>query len=278
MDWITGERFISVGDSTYSPMVKIPGDHDNLPNTFDVNKLNPVNIVYTHAAYVKSLFSVLSEIKKKFIVITHNWDTNIDDTFIVPDNVIRWFAQNVNVKNPKIESIPIGLENSWWFPEIQKKAKMLKILEIDRKYKRMLYINHNINTNLKERIRPYELFRGKPWVTSEAGTNGSGFDNYLNNIYNHPFVLCPEGHGIDTHRTWECLYLRTIPIEKRNNNNQFYTDLPICFVDDWEEITEEFLRDEFIRITDKKWNFQKLTFEYWKKRIHETAKFSDAVL
>jgi hypothetical protein len=271
MDWITGERFISVGDSTYSPIVKIPGDYDNLPNTFDLSKLkeiNEVNIVYTHAAYIRQLFVVIAGIKRKFVVVTHNWDTNIDDTFIVPDNVIRWFAQNVNVKNPKIESIPIGLENSWWFPEIQKKAKMLKILETDRKYKRMLYINHNINTNLKERTRPYELFRGKSWVTAEAGTNGSGFDNYLSNIYNHPFVLCPEGHGIDTHRTWECLYLRTIPIEKRNINNQFYTDLPICFVNDWEEITEEFLRDEFLRIADTKWNFQKLTFEYWKKRIH----------
>ena len=79
--------------------------------------------------------------------------------------------------------------------------------------------------------------------------------------------MCPEGNGIDTHRTWECLYMNTIPIEKININNQYYTDLPICFVNRWKEITEEFLEKEYIRINSIKWNMNKLSFEYWRNKI-----------
>jgi hypothetical protein len=144
---------------------------------------------------------------------------------------------------------------------------MLNKLQEPKKFRSMVYVNHNIKTNPKEREKPYAVLGGKPWVTSAMGSNGQGYENYLDNIYNHPFVICPQGNGIDTHRTWECLYMKTIPIEKRNINNQFYTDLPILFVDDWEEITERFLHDQFMAMAEKKWNMEKLNFSYWKNEI-----------
>jgi hypothetical protein len=99
------------------------------------------------------------------------------------------------------------------------------------------------------------------------GRNGKNFDSYLDSIYNHKFVVSPQGNGIDTHRTWEPLYMGSIPIEKRNLNNRFYTDLPICFVDDWGQLTKNFLDSEFDRITSREWNLKMLTFEYWKNKI-----------
>jgi hypothetical protein len=180
-----------------------------------------------------------------------------------------WYTQNVNLKHERIRSIPIGLENDCWYPE--KKIKLFEKLKSPKVYRNMLYMNHNTGTN-PARIRPYELFEDKPWVTAERGQNGRGISDYLESVYNHPFVICPEGNGMDTHRVWECLYLRTIPIEKRNINNQFYTDLPICFVDDWEEITEEFLFKEFKRMSEIKWNLAKLNFNYWKDEIQNRRK------
>lgn len=76
---------------------------------------------------------------------------------------------------------------------------------------------------------------------------------------------------MDTHRTWECLYMNTIPIEKRNNNNVFYKNLPVCFVDSWEEVTEEFLAKEYVRIKSKEWNLEMLKFEFWKNKIRENC-------
>ena len=268
MGWITGEDFQNLGDFTYSPEIRAGGDYNNLPNTFNVNNLKDGNIIHTHTVYAKQLLDIIRNQEKKLIIITHNYDWGIDDTYNVSNNVIKWFAQNVNVINSKIESIPIGLENRWWFTEIQKKEKMLVKLNNLKTIRNLVYVNHNIKTNFLERTKPYQLLQNKSFTTIKHGLNGQGFDEYLDDIYNHKFVICPEGNGIDTHRTWECLYLNTIPIEKRNINNQFYTDLPICFVNNWEEITETFLENEYIRINKIKWNLEKLDIDYWKNKIH----------
>ena len=39
----------------------------------------------------------------------------------------------------------------------------------------------------------------------------------FNLFQNFTFIYSPEGTGIDCHRTWEALYLNTIPIMKRNH-------------------------------------------------------------
>lgn len=205
--------------------------------------------------------------KDPFILITHNSDHQIHTGYKIPDNLIYWFAQNVNRVDSRIESIPIGLENDKWFLAVHKKEKMIIKLTQLRGFKNLVYMNFNTATNPKERIKPYMLFKDKPWCTTRMRCNGFGFDEYLNDLYHHPFAICPEGNGIDTVRTWECLYMGTIPIEKKNINNQFYTDLPILFVNDWEEVTESLLQDEYERIIHTEWNFEKLNFSYWKDKI-----------
>ncbi len=210
-----------------------------------------------------------------FVLISHNSDGKITDTpkgsdadiNLIPDNLIKWYGQNVCYKHDKIESIPIGLENSEWFPHINKPLQILNKVKEYKQIKKLLYLNHNIRTNRKEREIVYKLLRDKNWTTSENGMNGNNFSKYIDNIYNHKFVICPEGNGTDTHRTWEALYLGAIPVEKRNINNSFYVDLPICFVDDWSEINEGFLNSEYDRIINSKWNFEKLTMSYWMKKI-----------
>lgn len=271
--WIQGEMFKSLARYIYAPARlllpnKVRSDMNNIPfsdyrflrNTLDLQSLKDGDIIYTHGFYADQLFE--KQIKQRYILITHNSDNNIN--FAPPDNVIVWYAQNVDIIHPRVKSIPLGIENTFWLKD--KKQMMKKKLCQHRNYKAMLYVNHNVKTN-PDRQKPYDLFKNNKWATINNGANGQGFDNYLDNIYNHPFVVCPAGNGLDTHRTWECLYMGTIPIEKRNINNQFYTDLPILFVDDWEEITEKFLYDAFMRIKESKWDMAKLTFEYWRNEI-----------
>lgn len=213
--------------------------------------------------------------QEPFVLVTHNSDGKILDydtkyganINYIPSNLIKWFGQNVCVDHPKVESIPIGLENTVWFTHIKKSEKIKQKSTEIKNYENLLYVCHNIRTNPSERTEPYQIFTNKSWVTLEYGTNGNNFDNYLNKIHSHKFVLCPEGNGTDTHRTWETLYVGSIPVEKRNLNNRFYHDLPICFVDSWSDITEEFLNKEYNRITNTKWNLEKLNFDYWKNKI-----------
>ena len=259
MDWIQGDKFIDIADYCFASPQRARDDYNNLANTLEESD----GIIYTHTMYVNDLFDFIKDSDREVIVITHNSDASANIT--PPDNVIRWYSQNVDIIHPRVESIPIGIENNRWYPK--KRGEMIKCLSEKRDLKNLVYMNHNIRTNFVHREWLYRAFENEHWATAMRGKNGRGFSEYIRDIYNHKFVFCPEGNGIDTHRTWECLYMGTIPIMERNINNQFYTDLPICFVDIWEDVTEDFLEEEYIRIKSETWNMEKLNFTHWKDKI-----------
>jgi hypothetical protein len=81
-------------------------------------------------------------------------------------------------------------------------------------------------------------------------------------------MICPEGNGIDVHQPWESLYLGVIPIQVKNINNSNWRDLPICFIDSWDELTnEEYFIKEYDRITNTEFNMNKLNMKYWNSKI-----------
>lgn len=57
------------------------------------------------------------------------------------------------------------------------------------------------------------------------------------------FEISPRGNGIDCHRTWEALILKTIPIVLTSHLDPIYDGLPVAIVKDWEEVTSERLKD-----------------------------------
>ena len=54
------------------------------------------------------------------------------------------------------------------------------------------------------------------------------------------FVASPPGNGLDTHRTWEAIYLGCVPILTRSYMAEMYESmgLPIWVVSTFEEITQ----------------------------------------
>jgi len=286
LDYISGEKFKAVADFTFAPLIKLGGDYDNLVNTFKVDLLKDQNIVYTHTMYVDLLFDVISKLDKKFVIITHNSDCSIEDfgiaqndgggkrkivkIFNIPKNVIKWYSQNVNTLNEKVESIPIGLENNRWFTGVRKKEKMINLLNATKQYKNLVYMNHNVGTNPDKRTRVYQILEHQPWVTVEKGWNGHGFDEYIKDVYNHKYVICPEGNGIDTIRFWETLYMGSVPVVKKNINNWFYNALPILYVNEWEDVTKELLDNMWGIFEDSDWDGKELNFSYWRDKIHGT--------
>jgi len=259
MRYINGEEFIKLGEDFYCS-----GEDIYLPIKTTIR--SDIKIVYTHNQFLNDFFKYLNNYTNEIVIVSHNTDTNITPIDI-PECVKKLYAQNVNYKHEKIESIPIGLENDRWFVSIRKKEKIINKVNSSKNIRNLAYMNFNISTNPDVRMEPLNALRDKKFITIQMSTNGCDFDRYIDNIYNHKFVICPEGHGIDTHRKWETLYLNSIPIEKRSINNSFYEDLPICLVDNWEEITEDFLNKEYDRIANIKWNLEKLDFDYWSKKI-----------
>jgi len=236
------------------------------------------NIYYCHTHEVNSFFKN-NKILDPFVLISHNSDGKIlsnTENFphanikLAPPNLIKWFAQNIELEDERLISIPIGMENNYIKNAPQKITKILAKRIEEKKFKNLVYMNFNPSTNPYVRVPIWNRFYKKNFITVED--YNSTFDKYIDQVNNHAFTICPEGNGTDTHRTWESLYCNTIPIEKRNKNNIHFYDLPICFIDDWKEITEEFLLKEYERIISSKWNLQKLNFNYWKSLIIKTSK------
>lgn len=253
MEFIQGEKFIELADNKY--------------------------VFYRHTHEVDNFFK--NEVPSTpFILISHNSDGSVEEikkrddcaTFsLAPKNLIKWFGQNIKVRNSKIQSIPIGLENSQWFSEVEKIKKIKQIVNTPKKIENFIYLNLNIETNVSERKNIYDIANNLEYITKENGKNVNYmFNNYLNKIYNHKFIISAAGNGEDCHRTWESLYVGSIPILKRTINSLYYDDLPICFVNDWEQLKDKkYLNEELNRLETTNFNLKKLYFEYWKNLIEK---------
>lgn len=271
-DYISGEKFTDVCDIMINPENWVENnDAKSFDKIININK--DKIIVYGRPNFVNILFEsqILRFYENRIILITHNSDYGIYNE--IPGLYLQ-FSQNVSVESKNIFSLPIGLENAYNFPEIGKINKMkLKLNEIKHDIN-LVYMNHTISTNPQVRGPLYKMYgKAEHFTVDWNKNNGIEFESYLDNIYNHKFVICPQGNGIDTHRTWECLYLGTIPIEKRNINNRYWEGkLPICYVNDWSELTRDFLEKEYERIKGQEWNLDMLKFSYWKNLILEHAR------
>jgi hypothetical protein len=208
-------------------------------------------------------------------IITHNGDIAVDEKFNSYINKFpKWYGQNIVTASPKFSPIPIGLENDYVFNSIDKKNMLVRFSNERSSVipSKMLYVNHNIGTNPSERNKPYRIFNTSSWSTVE---HSGGFDyqeHYYSKILDHFFMLSPPGNGIDCHRTWEILYLKRIPIlRKVGRLEELYSDLPVVFIDNYEDISEEFLVRKYEEILDKSFNFNKIKFLYWKNLIEQSA-------
>ena len=131
-------------------------------------------------------------------------------------------------------------------------------------------MNFKVENYPVERQQVYEMFKDTPWTkTDDCVHTMEGRRNYLQEIRDSKFVICPRGNGIDTHRMWEALYLGSIPIVKKYVALHEFADLPILFIEDWSDINEAFLNQEYERITNiRTWNMDKLKFGYWANLIN----------
>ena len=83
---------------------------------------------------------------------------------------------------------------------------------------------------------------GDGYVTT--GSSGSELDWYQD-IMRHRMVLCPRGNGLDTHRTWEALYLGRVPVVKASEMDATFERLPVIVLNDWADLSEERLEADY---------------------------------
>ncbi len=217
--------------------------------------------IFCKADYLPTLFKFIKASTQKYILISHNADTTITDDLykIKPASIKYWFAQNCMVTANDIESIPIGLERPHIAPQRDTKAVMINLIQKKKVIRNLLYMNHRNATNRDVRAKIKRKLRWYSFVTYKKGR---AYCDYMEDIYSHKFVISPPGNGVDCHRTWESLYLGTIPVVQADNFPVFCSEIPVLIVKSISKIKKQDLL-EFDTPTQSK----VLAFSFWKSRI-----------
>jgi Exostosin family len=185
-----------------------------------------------------------------------------------------WFSTNVACAKENLYALPLGISNYNESGNIFKLYGNLdQIIEArNHVYTKtsLCYMNFAIINYIQERQGVWDMFTDKSWI--KCNTPSDTVDarmQYLTDIAQSKFTLCPRGNGVDTHRLWESLYLGSIPIVIDTVEHSQWKDLPILFINSWEEVTPAFLEAKWIEMIGKSWNLEKLKLSYWLKLIQE---------
>lgn len=185
----------------------------------------------------------------RFIIFTSHEDTPIDKYINIPPNVLGIHAVNAEYFGDRIHPFPYGLQR-----ELGDDDNRLQIMkeEVEKDNmdfsvipNKLLYINCGIE---RHPDRAYLVnFQDKPWATCRFDKDSKFFPydrylDFLDELRDHRFMVCPRGHGMDCHRNWESLYLRRVPIMKKSPYFiRLMEGFPVLFVDEWSDITPELL-------------------------------------
>lgn len=212
-----------------------------------------------------------------------NINENYFDTIIHSKYFKHWFAVNkVFPDNKYFTSIPFGL-NYWCLTDsnifglnkcsiLEQDKTMLDIVKNLKPFTERIpkiYINwqHNITD-----VRHGNWRRQLPNILPSDITyysNNIPRTTYWQECSNYVFVVSPHGNGLDCIRTWEALTLGCIVIVKKSPIDNLYDDLPVVIVNEWTEINKDFLNDILISFSSKKFNYDKLTMNYWMEKINQ---------
>jgi len=178
----------------------------------------------------------------KFIIFTNLEDTPIDEDIFdaIPDNVLCISAVNAIEHGGKVIPAPYGVQRDM-FPRDNRIDQLENAMtaNIDPSISKLLYVNHNDSSH-SERVGLKGMFRDEDW--SNVDEQRVNYYHFLLNLANHKFILCPRGNAIDCHRNWEVLYMRRVPVMKRDEYLEvLFKDYPVLFVDKYSDITKDLL-------------------------------------
>jgi len=241
MTFVSGERYqqmcdIYIGeidDFEFNPVILSQNHKHKFLHTLVGDYDNP-KLVFCYTHRVSELATKLHLFLNPFILVSHNSDYTItekDIGFLDDRKILTWYSQNVNTIHSKLSWIPIGIANERW--DHGKLSNWDNVHPRLNSEKTGLYFYFDVHTNLIKRNECKNILQSKGLVFGEHRSH----PEYLQILANEmKYAICPEGHGIDCHRVWECFYTNTIPICIRSVHTELIAEkLPMILLTSWNE-------------------------------------------
>ena len=167
----------------------------------------------------------------------------------------KMYLDNNTYEDPKIGYMPIGLRDGEEIhPDHQHFTGQFIINEIQQKREKEFLCLLCFSYTHPERKKCENVLGNKDFILNLNKSNEyNGQPSIhcgkvpvtINYEYTHKsyYALSPSGVGEATHRFYEAIALKTIPIVKRTNTtfDYIYEDFPCLVVDEWEDVTKELL-------------------------------------
>ena len=252
MDIVSGEKlqnlcdyYLGTSDQlNYNPFIKSQLFKHLCIDSLDIaNQIANVNIsslfcyIENLETHLHVLVYVLSHIKTPFNLFFHNGDTTFTqehgNALLENKNILCIYSQNLSISpHDRLKPLPIGIANSMWsHGNIYTWASGLQMPLPSKQH--LIYFYFEIHTNIHKRQVCFDIINSKG-VKSQPKKSLS---DYIQALSTFKFAICPEGNGIDTHRFWECLYLKVVPICPRNIITEYYSKMfPVILLDKWEDL------------------------------------------
>ena len=177
---------------------------------------------------------------------------------------IKMYLDNNTYKDPKIGYMPIGLRDG---EEIHKDHKYFSgsfiLDEIKQMRKKEILCLLCFSYTHLERCNCENILGKQDFILNLNNSEYNGQPSIhcgkvpilVNYEYNHKsyYTLCPSGLGEATHRFFEAIALKTIPIVKRTNTpfDKIYNFFPCLIIDEWENVTRILLEKNKSFLTEK---------------------------
>ena len=196
---------------------------------------------------------ILPKIKAPFVLISGSEDITIPNqtdvrwpsftleekrlihNLINDERLIHWFAENRDLDLPKLSTMPVG----YVFSDSSPAGTILKnpAKSIAQRPLKVLCA-HRIRDGgqWEPRIRVTNLCKGQFRYLSTVIEDELSLTEFEHQIREHPFVLCVQGGGLDpSPKAWTAIANGSIPIIKSSPLDDAYSQLPVAFVEDWDE-------------------------------------------
>ena len=216
-----------------------------------------------------------------FTLVTHNSDINFGEEEI--NHVIKlfpkmgqWYTQNLMFDHPKVKPIPIGIANPKWSHGNQ--DRFVDIASKELKKIQNVYVNFNVSTNPQARSEclekigfPYNLQLEKNYPNASSIKDHDNFvettqERYLTDMASSYFTLSPVGNGVDCHKTWESIYMKSVPIVTRWHGVEKFQKLgiPMLIIDNWSDFKNLNLSEDLYNELWQDFDVKSLDFNLFK--------------
>jgi hypothetical protein len=264
--FISGDTFRSIANHKWETGLKILRTED----------LQAGDIVFCESELLSELDKeVLSTFNKPITLILGNSDENHTENDVLNLKLSILgdvFAQNLVEKIEGFQPLPIGIENAWRSNHGLLTIKKVRSSSRENRINRIMW-GFNSATNPIIRVKASDQLR--LLSTSDKLENVTPLQ-HQELLSKYSFVASPPGNGIDTHRTWEAMYFKCVPIVLKSYMTKHYEEigLPIWIVDSYAELsseTEESLFERYNHLFDRFEN-QAIWVKYWIDLIEESSR------